>query len=94
MALRIQSLEYRSGFLAPDAGPESWSVQTWRWEQIPSELRKALSRVSTLRLHGVYGARPEGRRCEYDQLRMIWEHCTVTIDVFDRAVLAMSSDAR
>ena len=94
MPTRIQSLEYRSGFIAPDTGPETLSLLTWRREQIPSEVRKALARVNLLRLHGVYGTRTPGQRCEYDQLRIVWEDTYSLIEVFGRAMLVSSPDSR
>jgi hypothetical protein len=94
MARSIENIAYRSGFLPPDAKPDTLSVQTWRREQIPSAVRQALSRVNLPRLHGVYGNRTPGQKCEYDQLRIIWEDRSVTIEVFGRTALIGTTDGR
>jgi len=94
MIRSIEAIEYRSGLLSPDAQPDTLAVQTWRRQQIPGEFRKALSHVNLSRLHGVYGRRTPGQNCEYDQLRIVWEDSSVTIEVFGRTALIGTPDSR
>jgi hypothetical protein len=88
----MEQIEYRCGMLDAGMKPKDLPVRTWRGEQIPAEIRKAVNEENILNLGGVYGNKDAGNPVEYDHLKLTSADNVVEITVFNRGIALFLTD--
>lgn len=94
MGQSISRIEYRSGVLLKGMTADNIGAVEWPGQQIPADLRQAITDGDLLSLGGTYGNSQAPRPVEYDHLRIVLADRTVEIEVFNRGMLLAGDDAR